>query len=210
MVPPLTVTSPARDFDMRTHTAFDLERTLGKFLKLLFVNQALDNPALNEDQPAEVPFDYTERAQMLEGKVAPQIIRGRIPRTVTGEIEVDKLPDFPHVIVQTVAAKVETQETLLTVRLLFGAYDENPKSHGYQDVLNMIETAAIALTTYGQGALDQAYPIVMPIEWKLIEADAFPHFLGEMTTTWQLPSGRPLPDSENGLVPGEQISMLQR
>lgn len=125
-------------------------------------------------------------------------MRGRIPRTVTGELQVDKLPDFPAVIVQAVSARVEKDETTVTVRIFVNAYDENPDGQGYQDCLNMTETITQALTTYGQGAIDRAYPIILPIDWKLVEPDTFPHFIAEMTTTWELPSGRPTPDRPLG------------
>lgn len=194
--------------DIRLHTAFDLEKTLVTFLTRIFSGQRLDNPTLNLAQPEVVPFDYEQRAQTLTLKQPPQVVRGRIPRTLTGEIAIDKLPDCPNIVVQATKATVENTDTHVTVKLMFSAYDENPESQGYQDVLNMIEAAAIALTSYGQGALDAAYPIVMPIEWTIIEADCFPHFVGEMTTVWQLPSARPLPDAETfGIVPAEHIEM---
>lgn len=199
------VTPATRDFGVRTPSVYDLEVTLQKFLDKILDPMLLDNPSLNEQQPDTIPFDPIERAQTLLGKIKPRIIRGRIPRTVTGEIAVDKLPDFPHVIVQAVKGKIEQEETHITVRLLFAAYDENPDSHGYQDVLNMIEAAALPITSFGQGALDKTYPIVLPIEWNLIEAETFPHFLGEMVTMWQLPSGRPMPDLSESVIPGEQL-----
>jgi hypothetical protein len=205
---PEPVTPIERDLGRRVQTAFDLEVTLVGFLRNLFVEQRLDNPTVNLAQPAVVPFDYTERAQTLEQKKAPRVERGRIPRTVTGEIDTNRLADVPNIIVQAVKAKVETQSTIVTVRIGFSAYDENPDSQGYQDVLNMIETATIALTSFGQQAIDKAYPIVMPIEWELIEADCFPHFVGEMTTQWELPSARPLPDAETfGIIPAEHIEL---
>jgi hypothetical protein len=141
-------------------------------------------------------------------KVTPRVERGRVPRTVTGEIEVDKLPDSPAIIVQVVSAKVEQPSTIVTTRILFNSYDENPNGGGYQDVLNMVEAAALALTSFGQQAIDHAYPIVMPIEWQLLEADCFPHYIAEMTTHWELPSARPMPDAETfGIVPAEHIEV---
>jgi hypothetical protein len=97
---------------------------------------------------------------------------------------------------------------LALVRILINAYDENPDGGGYQDVQNMVETIATAFTSYGQAGIDQAYPIELPMEWKLIEADTFPHYIAEMTTQWVLPAGRPLPDSETfGIVPAEHIDL---
>jgi hypothetical protein len=217
---PTPVTPPDKDLGIRTHTAYDLEKTLVVFLTQLLGSYRLDNPQLNTAQGTApthpivtdpddvVPFDPTLRAQTLKLKVAPQVVRGRVPRTVTGEINVDKLPDFPSVIVQAIKAKVETDSTLVTVCLYVNAYDENPDGSGYQDVLNLTETIALALTSYGQGAIDAAYPIVLPLTWELVLPDTFPHFISEMTTVWELPSARPLPDAETfGIVPGEHLDL---
>ena len=203
---------------VQMHTAFDLEAALVRFLTVLYRGARLDNPTLNLSQatspqldivrgPDEPPVSYdpTLRAQTLALKVAPRVVRGRIPRTVTGEIDAEKLPDVPNVTVQAVKGKVEVDETIVTARICFSTYDENPDSQGYQDVLNMIEAAAIALCSFGQGALEQAYPIVLPIEWNIPETDNFPHFIGEMTTMWELPSGRPMPDLGGSIIPAEHI-----
>jgi hypothetical protein len=218
---PEPVTPPEHDLGRRAQSLYDLEVTLVKFITRLFIDAyRLDNPTLNLVQatapshpipvnPDEVvSYDPTERAQTLMLKVPPRVVRGRVPRTVTGEIAVDKLPDCPAIIVQAVSAKVQNDETLVTVRILVNAYDENPDSGGYQDVQNMVEAIAIALTSFGQQGIDQAYPIVMPFTWQLVEADTFPHYIAEMTTEWELPSGRPLPDSETfGIVPAEHLDI---
>ena len=213
---PEPVTPPADDIGRRAQSVFDLEKTLAGFLRRMFTPYRLDNPTLNLAQATAptppivmdpdnvVPYDPVGRAGTLMLKVPPRIVRGRVPRTVTGEIDLDKLPDCPAIIVQVVSAKVEQASTLVTVNILASAYYENPDVGGYQEVLNIIEAIAIALTTFGQQAIDQSYPVVLPIEWKLAEADCFPHFIGEMTTTWELPSGRPLPE-EWGFIPAEHL-----
>lgn len=189
-----------------TLTAFGLEQALVRFITTLFGGTyRLDNPTLNLAQPDVVPFDPTERAQTLEQKRAPRVVRGRIPRTITGEVAADKLPDTPNIIVQAVSAKVETPSTFVMARILFSAYDENADSQGYQDVLNMIEATAIALTSFGQGALEESFPIVLPLEWKMIEEDVFPHFIGELSAKFELPSARPLPDLAECFIPAEHI-----
>jgi hypothetical protein len=217
---PEPVTPPESDFGRRAQSLYDLEETLVRFIAKLMGTYMLDNPTLNlaqasitEARPKEtpyVPFDYEARAQTLTLKVPPRVERGRVPRTVTGEIAVDKLPDCPAIIVQAVSGKIALEDShttmLALVRILINAYDENPDGGGYQDVQNMVETIATALTSYGQAGIDQAYPIELPMEWKLIEADTFPHYIAEMTTQWVLPAGRPLPDSETfGIVPAEHI-----
>lgn len=223
---PEPVTSPAQDFGRRAQSVYDLEKTLVKFITKLLDTYRLDNPTLNlaqasapsqeplplPDTDEQVTFDPAQRAQTLYLKVPPRVVRGRIPRTVTGEIAVDQLPDCPAVIVQTVSCKIELHDShtlsVVTVRICCSAYDENPDSGGYQDVLNMIEAIAIALTSFGQQAIDQAYPMTLPLEWHLVEPDCFPHFVGEITTTWLLPAGRPMPDSETfGIVPAEHVDV---
>ena len=204
---PEPVTPPERDFGRRAQSIYDLEATLVGFIKRVLTPYRLDNPTLNlaqatapdpqivEDPDAVVPYDPDGRAATLKLKVPPRVVRGRVPRTVTGEIDVEKLPDCPAVIVQAVAAKIENTETTATVRILVNAFDEDPDSGGYQDVQNISEAIWIALGSFGQAGIDRAYPIVMPIEWKLVEADTFPHYIAEMTTLWTLPSPRPMPDA---------------
>jgi hypothetical protein len=219
MSAPEPVTPPERDLGRRAQSIYDLEKTLCNFLSRLLDPYRFDNPTLNLSQatapeprivqsPDEPPvsYDYSERARTLALKQPPRVVRGRVPRTVTGEIAVDKLPDVPAVLVQCVAATVKNDETIATVRLLINAYDESPDSAGYQDCQNISEAIWIAFTSFGQQAIDKAYPIVMPIEWKLVEADTFPHYIAEMTTQWELPSARPMPDSETfGIVPAEHL-----
>jgi hypothetical protein len=221
MAAPEPITPQSHDLHVRTKSLYDLEVTLVKFLQRIFGVYRFDNPTLNLAQSAEpiptpmiydpdqppVSFDPEARAQTLALKVPPRIERGRVPRTVTGEIQVDRLPDCPAIIVQVVSARVEIESTIVTLKIFVTAYDENPDSAGYQDVLNMIEAIALALTSFGQQGLDQAYVIQLPIIWNLIEADAFPHFIGEMSTTWEFPSGRPMPDLSERVVPGEQIEI---
>lgn len=209
---PEPVTDPASDFGRRVQSAFFLEDTLVKFLKRLYDTQRLDNQGVNASQPDVVPFDYTQRSQSLEGKIKPLVVRGRIPRTVTGDIALDSLPNVPNVIVQAIKGKVDTVdkviEKIVTVRLLFTTYDENPDSQGYQDVMNLIEAAEIAFTSFGQQGIDKSFPIVLPIDWSMIEADCHPHFVGEMSTMWRMPAARTLPDLETfGIVPAENIDV---
>jgi hypothetical protein len=224
MSAPEPVTPAIRDF-LRAQSIYDLEVTLVKFLQRFLGVLRLDNPALNlAQQPGRFPksydpdeppvsFDPEARAQTLYLKVPPTVERGQVPRTVTGEIAVDKLPDHPSITVQAISARVTLMdshtEKLVTVRVFVSNYDENPDGSGYQDTQNMMESIEIALTSFGQQGIDESYPIQLPLEWKLVEADTFPHFIGEMTTQWRLPSGRPMPDIDPWLfgAPGERFDV---
>jgi hypothetical protein len=224
MSAPEPVTPPQRDTGRRAQSIYDLEETLVGFLSRLVDSYRFDNPTLNLSQatapepleprivrdPDEPPVSYdpTERAQTLALKVPPRVERGRIPRTVTGEIAVDKLSDHPSITVQAIAARVELVDSynrkIVTVRVCVNIYDENPDSRGYEDVQNLLEAIDIAFTSFGQKGIDDAYPIVMPIDWKLFEEDTFPHFIGELTAQFMLPAARPLPDIDPWtFAPGE-------
>jgi hypothetical protein len=213
---PVAISNP--DFGVRTITAYDLEVALVKFLRQIFDSARLDNPRVNVFQATQVEhpivkspddppvsFDPVERAQTLFAKVPPQITRGRVPRTVTGEIDVESLPNVPSIIVQAISGRVETNSTLVEAKICLSAYDENPNSQGYQDVLNMIETATFALAAWGQKGIDDAYVIVLPMDWKLEQADTFPHFAGEIVSKWELPTASPLPGPGELPIPAEHI-----
>lgn len=217
-MPPTAITNPQHTGAI---TAFHLEQALVTFIRQLFTDTyLLDNPAVNfgqatgpshpivVDPDSVTPYDPTGRAISLLGKVPPQVVRGRVPRTVTGDIDGTQLPDFPSIIVQAIEGKVETNETHVKVRIFLHSYDENPDSQGYQDLTNMIEVVAYALTSYGQKGIDARFPIILPMEWQIPDSNAFPHFIGEMMTTWKLPSARPLPDPcGDSIIPMEHIDL---
>ena len=68
---PEPVTPLDEDYNVRAHTAYDLEVTLVRFIVNLFNSARLDNPQLNLHQPQVVSFDPTERAQQLDYKKPP-------------------------------------------------------------------------------------------------------------------------------------------
>lgn len=185
------------DISIRAQSLYDLEKTLVRFVEFFIAEYRLDNPTLSLAQPDHVSLDPEERAQSVFLKVPPRVVRGRIPRTVTGEIAVDRINDWPCVIVQGISGRIAFDESVVThtvtVRILVGAYDENPDAQGYGDVQNVTETLANVLGSFGQAAIDRAYPIELPIDWKMVEVESFSHFLGEITTTWTLPGPAPLP-----------------
>ena len=231
MPAPEPVTPPAKDFGRRAQSIYDLEVTLVKFLNNIFSVYRFDNPTVNLAQASEpahpivlppqdpdqppVSYDYTARAQTLALKVPPQIVRGGVDRTVTGEIAVDKLPDYPFISVQFMKSRIALVEShterTVSVQFFVHAYDENPGVNGDQDVANMLEAMEIALVSFGQQGIDQAYPIVLPTEWELNKRDTFPHFWGEMLAMFMLQGPRPMPDFIQWLeTPGENIEMTNQ
>src|SRR5262245_49750088 len=195
----------------------DMEEELVAFLNEVLNGMRLDNPSVNElqqtgkfpksydpDEPP-VPFDPTARAQTLAGKVPIRIVRGRVPRTVTGEINASDLPNVPNLIIQVLNAEIQVRETFVGVRILGSTYDENPDGSGYQDLTNIMERAQIAICSFGQAGIGNKYVIQLPFMWHHYENTTFPHFVAELNVKFEFPSGRPLPDSPDGIIPMEHI-----
>lgn len=202
---------------MNRITADGLEKTLVKFLERLFRHQLLKTNRLALAQPIDrEPFEETcpEAPRHVYSSVPyeeisvppeiepddpalalmqpPKIVAGWIPRNVTGLISLDQVPDYPVIILQTTGVEYQYDEAVATVRLLIGAYDEDPDYQGYKDCLNMAE--AIAHAFFAWRVIDDSYSLVPPAKWAMIEADTFPHFLAEMTTQWELPTATWLGD----------------
>ena len=175
-------------FPNRALSVFWLERTLIKYLQDLLSGLRLDNPEVNELQPDQVPYDFKARSESLIGKVPPKVYRAQIPRTVTGVVDVARLPNVPAVILQAVSGTVATEpdSSNATVRILCNVYDENPEGTGGEDLLNLTEKIFLNLGSDGQDVIDRTAAIVMPITW-LISEETFPHWVSEITTNWELP-----------------------
>lgn len=74
-----------------------------------------------------------------------------------------------------------------SVRLLFGIYDDDYRCQGYTDIFNLMERTRQHLLIYR--FLDDTFRLLMPLKSKLIEADTFPIYFGEMSLRYE--TGRP-------------------
>src|SRR6516164_7265676 len=87
---------------------------------------------------------------------------------------------------------------------MFNVYDESPEGHGLHDLLILTEMVGYELAASGQDAIARSFPIILPVNWKLIEAATFPHYLAEMTTNWSMQVAAPR-ITNNGLPEGYQV-----
>ena len=104
--------------------------------------------------------------------------------------------NFPCIIVQLgeMADVEECSKTHSTcaVTLLIGVYDDNPECQGYQDVLNIQELIRQYLLEHR--ILANRHLLMMPMKCRLLDADTFPIYFGEMNLLYQV--GRPVRNSD--------------
>ncbi|MBQ3450474.1 MAG: hypothetical protein IJG34_11335 [Synergistaceae bacterium] len=111
----------------------------------------------------------------------------------TGE---DFANNFPSVIVKAVD-RVDSEERgiemcRLNMKILCCVYDESSVSTGYRDVLNML--AKIREDILTERFIDNRFHIEMPLKSKLIEADSWPVYFGEIELKCE--AGRALAGNE--------------
>lgn len=166
-----------------------LERTLRDYIERELEPYRLDNAQVNIVQPDEVPFDPDERARSLVLKMPPVVVTGHPPKTVTGVYDTSALPQSPYVAVRAISGRSTFHDTgpfeTCTVELVLSTYDQNPNRHGYQDLLNIVDVLQNAF--FRDRVIDEAYSLVAPITWSLLDAVPFPYWQAEVTTQWQLP-----------------------
>ena len=104
--------------------------------------------------------------------------------------------NFPCVIVQLgeMADVEENSRTHSTcnVRLLIGIYDEASECQGYQDVLNIQELIRQYLMEHR--ILANRHLLMMPMKCRLLDAETWPVYFGEMDLLYQV--GRPVRNSD--------------
>ena len=79
-------------------------------------------------------------------------------------------------------------QSLVNVTLLMGVYDEGVQCQGYRDVLNMQEAARVDLLEHR--VLAGKHLLKMPVKSRLLDADTWPVYFGEMDLVYQV--GRPM------------------
>lgn len=100
--------------------------------------------------------------------------------------------NFPCIIVQfgemTDLEERSRQHSTCSVRLLIGIYDDEPECQGYQDVLNIQETIRQYLLEHR--ILANRHLLMMPMKCRLLDAETWPVYFGEMELNYQV--GRPI------------------
>lgn len=169
------------------------EDVLVEFLRDLFKDYRL--------KTSREPFTTEEQyaADSWASRKPPAVSRGFIPRNVTGIIDPKMIPDYPRIVVQ--ATKTDDhfgtagRDSLLTVDILFGAYDQDPNYQGYRDVINMFERTRNAI--WKAQIIGEELALREPFEFA-VQPNYFPYFFGLLTTTWALFT----PDYDLAIVEG--------
>lgn len=99
--------------------------------------------------------------------------------------------NFPCIIVK--CGDITDQEenridmSRVNVRLLYGVYDASPECQGWRDILSMIDKTRHDLLI--DRVIARKYVVQMPLVSRLLEADTYPVYFGEMVMTFD--AGRP-------------------
>lgn len=99
--------------------------------------------------------------------------------------------NFPGVVVKLgdIIDKEENRIDMnrVSLRLLFGVYDANPECDAWRDVLSMMEK--VRQKWLADRIIARKFRIEMPLTMRLLEADTFPVYFGEMESV--IECGRP-------------------
>ena len=100
--------------------------------------------------------------------------------------------NFPCVIVRylehTDKEEKRFDQSMTSIKLIYGIYDESQNCQGYRDILNMIDLTRLALLQ--ERTLDNQFMMAMPIKTRLLDADTWPVYFGEMDLYYI--TGRPI------------------
>lgn len=99
--------------------------------------------------------------------------------------------NFPCIIVKCgdITDKEENRIDMsrVNMRLLFGIYDDSSECQGWRDIMVMIDKTRRDLLL--DRVISRKYVVQMPIVSRLLEADTYPVYFGEMLMTFD--AGRP-------------------
>lgn len=79
-------------------------------------------------------------------------------------------------------------QSITSIKLLYGVYDEKAECEGWRDILNMIEKTRDYLLV--NRIVARKYLLNMPIKTRLVEGDTWPVYFGEMDMAFT--TGRPV------------------
>lgn len=111
---------------------------------------------------------------------------------VEGYNDSDFESNFPCIIVRyqehTDKEERRIDQSITNIKLIFGIYDEADECQGYRDILNMIGVIRSALLR--ERIIGKLFWLNMPVKTRLLEADTWPVYYGEMDMIFT--TGRPV------------------
>lgn len=142
------------------------------------------------------PFiqEATRTAQLGRNQEPPDVYLGHLPkqrvpgaRPTGGDrpTQRDDVPKTPYVLIQLADGEDSNSDSTAKVHLVVGTYDDGTDQQGYLDVLNILEDIKQAILR--AGIVDQRYEIEGKMKYIIYDNDAWPHWLGMLTTNWGFP-----------------------
>lgn len=104
--------------------------------------------------------------------------------------------NFPCVVVHVDDWIDEPEQATVNVRVLIGAYDENPDAQGYRDVMNVAEHIRQFLMI--NPVLQRRYRLKLPLQGELFDGQPWPVFFGQLRTSWTAKRPAGLPNRKDG------------
>ncbi len=102
----------------------------------------------------------------------------------------EQIQKIPYILLQVINGKDskesgQPEESICTVRFVFAVFSEDAGKGAY-DVLNLILRLRSELEK--TGIIGEQFTLKKPLEWIVYPDNTPPYYLGEMITTWKLPT----------------------
>ena len=111
---------------------------------------------------------------------------------LNGYTDSDYESNFPCIVVKYVEhtdyEERRLDQSLTNIKLIYGVYDAAVECQGYRDILNMIDMTRLRFLN--DRIVAQKFMLDMPVKTRLLEADTWPVYYGEMDLKFI--TGRPV------------------
>lgn len=123
-------------------------------------------------------------------EVVPAVYAGMVPRTVTGQVDVNAIPIWPFVLAQLTHGHYSTTDNLtgcIYTRIVCGTYDPDESMGGRRDSIYLINK--IYRGIWYEGSLDNSFGVAYQerTSFRVFDSDEISHpfFMAECMIPWQ-------------------------
>ncbi|GIO33122.1 hypothetical protein J2TS6_42630 [Paenibacillus albilobatus] len=135
--------------------------------------------------------EKTKNMQLGDGDRPPAVHLGWLPNAGQPEVINGKLipprasdSDFPYIIIRALDGEDGEDYGSVKIRILVGT--KSADDEGYLDILHLIEVLRNSLLS--TAVIGQRFEIKRPLKWTLYEDQPYPEWIGEIMTTWTVPT----------------------
>ena len=130
--------------------------------------------------------------EQTDGKVAPRVYSGFIPRDEVGSIIPGEITTYPAIIIGVKRGQQSWDSETVTVEVIIGCFDDSLDQQGYSDVVNLVQRLKERLRF--EDIIRERFPIRMPLQWEINRkasqagsgVNAYPYWFGEMQLTFEM------------------------